>query len=376
MLLEPATAAVRWRRRGPHPLPEDLRELRLRSASSAATAAGRAAAGAARVVRTHRDRSRRAWRSAPLHAAGTVPWARAGPAVRPWGWLVPVFAGGSYDGPCRALANASGCAWSPPWATGCSAGRPFPVPLYDIADAWRWLRDRAERRRPGPTAAGDRGDSAGGSLAAACCLLLRETGACRNRAANCCCIRRWMPAWTAIPTATTPLATTHQRRRLMQRCWQAYLGDLAEPPAALRRPTAAEPEGAGAPPPCSASEHDPAARDEAEYCARRLQAAGVGCTQERLPGMIHACIHLQAVSTATAVAVQRAGDLLRRIRTKRPGRLDPSPARPSRALGKRGGRREACRGAIAQLGERVVRNDEVGSSIALTHLFRRTRRSP
>ena len=58
-------------------------------------------------------------------------------------------------------------------------------------------------------------------------------------------------------------------------------------------------------------EHDPL-RDEAEQYARRLQAAGVGCTLERLSGMIHACVHLRGVAASTEVAVQRAGVLLRR----------------------------------------------------------------
>ncbi|WP_243831342.1 alpha/beta hydrolase fold domain-containing protein [Stenotrophomonas sp. CC22-02] len=51
-------------------------------------------------------------------------------------------------------------------------------------------------------------------------------------------------------------------------------------------------------------EHDPLG-DEAEQYARDLQAAGVDCTLERLPGMIHACIHLRGVAASTGVAVQR-----------------------------------------------------------------------
>ncbi|UXB18083.1 alpha/beta hydrolase [Stenotrophomonas maltophilia] len=100
---------------------------------------------------------------------------------------------------------------------------------------------------------------------------------------------------------------------LMRRCWQAYLGDLDQPPSLASPAHASNLQGL-APASMLSCEHDPL-RDEAEQYAHRLQAAGVDCTLERLPGMIHACIHLQGVAVSTGVAVQRAGDLLRQALT-------------------------------------------------------------
>ena len=71
-------------------------------------------------------------------------------------------------------------------------------------------------------------------------------------------------------------------------CWQQYL--------AQRRDPGAEPLHAatlrGLPPATILScEYDPL-RDEAEQYAQRMREAGVPVRCERLPGMVHACIHM------------------------------------------------------------------------------------
>ncbi|MCR8716681.1 alpha/beta hydrolase [Stenotrophomonas indicatrix] len=50
-------------------------------------------------------------------------------------------------------------------------------------------------------------------------------------------------------------------------------------------------------------------RDEAEQYAAQLHNAGMDFALEQLPGMIHVCIHLRAVSAATDIAIQRAAAL-------------------------------------------------------------------
>ncbi|HEL2968080.1 TPA: alpha/beta hydrolase [Stenotrophomonas maltophilia] len=304
MLLEPALQqfvdAV-----AAHPLPEDLRELRAISENALPQLQGAPQPVAHVVEHTVIARDGQALELRLYTPQGLS----HGPApallfAHGGGWFQCSLA--VYDGPCRALANASACVVA---AVGyrLAPEHPFPVPLYDIADAWQWLQDHAERLGLDPQRLAIGGDSAGGNLAAACCLLLRELGLPQP-----CHQLLLYPALDADMDSDSYrdyAAGYYLSAELMQRCWQAYLGDLAEPPALASPAHATDLKGL-APASVLSCEHDPL-RDEAEYYARRLQAAGVGCTLERLPGMIHACMHLQAVSTATAVAVQRAGDLLR-----------------------------------------------------------------
>ncbi len=184
---------------------------------------------------------------------------------------------------------------------------PFPVPLHDVADAWQWLQANAEGLGLDPQRLAIGGDSAGGNLAAACCLLLRDLGLPQP-----CHQLLLYPALDAGMGSDSYRDYAHGyylSAELMQRCWQAYLGDR-HPPQALASPAHATDLHGLAPASVLSCEHDPL-RDEAEQYARRLQTAGIDCTLERLPGMIHACIHLQGVAASTGMAVQRAGVLLR-----------------------------------------------------------------
>jgi len=113
-----------------------------------------------------------------------------------------------YDGPCRALANAGGCVIV---AVGyrLAPEHPFPVPLHDVADAWQWLQDNAERLGLDPQRLAIGGDSAGGNLAAACCLL---PAAARSR-----------PAAATPPVADVPGTGCRHGQRLLSRVRQWLL---------------------------------------------------------------------------------------------------------------------------------------------------------
>lgn len=211
-----------------------------------------------------------------------------------------------YDGPCRTLANASGHVIA---AVGyrLAPEHSFPTPLHDVADAWLWLQANAADLGLDPARLLIGGDSAGGNLAAACCLLLRDQGLP-------------LPSHQLLlyPALDATMSSSSYRQfadgyylsaELMQRCWQAYLGNLDQPPSLASPAHATDLQGL-APASVLSCEHDPL-RDEAEQYAHRLQAEGIACTLEQLPGMIHACIHLQGVAVSTGVAVQRAGALLR-----------------------------------------------------------------
>lgn len=304
MLLEPALQqfvnAV-----AAHPLPEDLRELRAISESTLPQLQGApqpvahviehtviARDGQALVVRLYTPEG------LPDDRAPALLFAHGG------GWFQCSLA--VYDGPCRALANASGCVVA---AVGyrLAPEHPFPVPLHDVADAWQWLQANADRLGLDPQRLAIGGDSAGGNLAAACCLLLRERGLPQPR--HQLLLYPALDAGMGSDSYRDYATGYYLSAELMQRCWQAYLGGRDQPPA-LASPTHATNLQALAPASVLSCEHDPL-RDEAERYAHRLQAAGVDCTLERLSGMIHACIHLQGVAASTGMAVQRAGALLR-----------------------------------------------------------------
>lgn len=213
-----------------------------------------------------------------------------------------------YDGPCRALANASGCVVV---AVGYRLAQehPFPVPLHDVADAWQWLQINAAGLGLDLQRLAIGGDSAGGNLAAACCLLLRVLGLPQPR--HQLLLYPALDAGMGSDSYREYASGYYLSAELMQRCWQAYLGGMdLDPPPALASPAHASNLQGLAPASVLSCEHYPL-RDEAEQYAHRLQAAGVDCTLERLPGMIHACIHLQDVAVSSGMAVQRAGDLLR-----------------------------------------------------------------
>lgn len=288
-----------------HPLPGDLRELRAISEGALPLLQGAPQSVAHVIEHTVIARDGHLL-EVRLYTPGGLPDGLA-PALlfaHGGGWFQCSLA--VYDGPCRALANASGCVIA---AVGyrLAPEHPFPVPLHDVADAWQWLQASAGRLGLDPQRLAIGGDSAGGNLAAACCLLLRELGLPQP-----CHQLLLYPALDASMDSDSYrdyAAGYYLSAELMQRCWQAYLGDLAEPSALASPAHATDLEGL-APASVLSCEHDPL-RDEAEHYARRLQTAGVGCTQERLPGMIHACIHLQGVATSTGIAVQRAGALLR-----------------------------------------------------------------
>ncbi|MGO4555379.1 alpha/beta hydrolase, partial [Stenotrophomonas sp. 2YAF22] len=210
-----------------------------------------------------------------------------------------------YDGPCRALANASGHVIA---AVGyrLAPEHPFPTPLHDVADAWLWLQANAADLGLDPARLLIGGDSAGGNLAAACCLLLRDQGL--PLPSHQLLLYPALDATMASSTYREFADGYYLSAELMQRCWQAYLGD-GDRRQALASPLHA-PDLRGLPAATVLScEFDPL-RDEAEQYAAHLREAGVDCTLERLPGMIHACIHLHGVSAATDIAIQRAAALL------------------------------------------------------------------
>ncbi|ASM07326.1 TPA: alpha/beta hydrolase [Serratia marcescens] len=205
------------------------------------------------------------------------------------GWCLGSLA--LYDRPCQALANATGrVILSVDYRLAPES--PFPQPLEDVYRALCWVAQQAPQLGIDAKRLAVGGDSAGGNLAAAVALLARDRGGPH--------IERQLLLYPALSREMTTKSYCEfaegyfLTRDAMVFCWQQYL--------AQRRDPGAEPLHAatlrGLPPATILScEYDPL-RDEAEQYAQRLREAGVPVRCERLPGMVHACIHMLGLTPA------------------------------------------------------------------------------
>ena len=205
------------------------------------------------------------------------------------GWCLGSLA--LYDRPCLALANATGrVILSVDYRL--APEYPFPQPLEDVYRALCWVAQQAPQLGIDAKRLAVGGDSAGGNLAAAVALLARDRGGPH--------IERQLLLYPALSREMTTKSYCEfaegyfLTRDAMVFCWQQYL--------AQRRDPGAEPLHAatlrGLPPATILScEYDPL-RDEAEQYAQRLREAGVPVRCERLPGMVHACIHMLGLTPA------------------------------------------------------------------------------
>ncbi|MGE1593466.1 alpha/beta hydrolase [Serratia marcescens] len=205
------------------------------------------------------------------------------------GWCLGSLA--LYDRPCQALANATGrVILSVDYRL--APEYPFPQPLEDVYRALCWVAQQAPQLGIDAKRLAVGGDSAGGNLAAAVALLARDRGGPH--------IERQLLLYPAPSREMTTKSYCEfaegyfLTRDAMVFCWQQYL--------AQRRDPGAEPLHAatlrGLPPATILScEYDPL-RDEAEQYAQRLREAGVPVRCERLPGMVHACIHMLGLTPA------------------------------------------------------------------------------
>lgn len=204
-----------------------------------------------------------------------------------------------YDRPCQALANATGrkilsvdYRLAPEF--------PFPRPLEDVYQALCWASEQAALLGIDATRLAVGGDSAGGNLAAATTLLARDRGGphIEHQLLLYPALSRDMSTESYCEFAEGYFLT----RDAMAFCWENYLGNRRHPYAEPLRMASLR----GGPPVTILScEYDPL-RDEAEVYARRLEEAGVPVRCERLPGMVHACIHMTGLTPAARRLFERA----------------------------------------------------------------------
>lgn len=208
-----------------------------------------------------------------------------------------------YDNPCRALANATGCkVFSVDYRL--APENKFPVPVEDVYAGLQWVSVNAVTLGIDPSRIAVCGDSAGGNLAAAVAIMARDRGGP--------VIAHQLLLYPVLDHGFSTQSYQAYGRNfflteeVMRYCWFTYLlnaADGASPYASPMRVSTV----AGLPPATVlVSEYDPL-RDEGEAYAKRLHDGVVAAESHRLPGMIHACIHMLGLTPAARQLFDLAG---------------------------------------------------------------------
>jgi acetyl esterase len=226
--------------------------------------------------------------------------------------LVYFFGGGwtlgsidTADGICRQLANAVPCQVI---TVGyrLAPENPFPAAVNDCHQATQWIAAHASELQVGRIAVG--GDSAGGNLAAATTLLARESGP--ELAAQL----------LVYPNTLYGSDTASMRagddpflfnRTSVGWYWDHYLTDPADGRNPLASPLLAESHADLPPALVITAEFDPL-RDEGEFYAEKLFAAGVPTQLSRYDGMVHGFFAMSGVLDGGRKAIAEAAEFLQR----------------------------------------------------------------
>lgn len=212
----------------------------------------------------------------------------------------------TYDNPCRALANATGCVV---FSVGyrLAPEHPYPAPLEDVYRALCWIADHSERLGVDRGRIVLAGDSAGANLAAAAAMLARDLGGPPIAQQ----LLLYPPVDTDLETASYQEFADgyYLTRDAMKFCWGAYLGERVTTPPVYAAPLRGDLSGL---PPAiiMVCEYDPL-RSEGEAYARKLEECGVPTKLIVLEGMVHACIHMLGITPAAGAIFASAGRELR-----------------------------------------------------------------
>jgi acetyl esterase len=217
------------------------------------------------------------------------------------GWMLGDLE--THDAMHRILAARAGCAVL---AVGyrLAPEHPFPAGLDDCAAAFAWARREAQAMRCDPARVALGGESAGANLTAAITLQLRDGGGTQplfqlliHPATD---LHFRLPSFDSV-------AAPGMTRDYLDTATAMYAGGahLADP---LISPLRAERHDGLAPAIVLTAEEDPL-RDDGEYYARALIAAGVETLACRLPGLPHGFMFLPA----TLPAVSRSFDSIARL---------------------------------------------------------------
>ncbi|TCO48752.1 acetyl esterase [Kribbella antiqua] len=226
--------------------------------------------------------------------------------------LIYFFGGGwtlgsieTADGISRKLANAVPCQVI---TVGyrLAPEHPFPAAVNDCHSATHWIAANADKLGVDPTRLVVGGDSAGGNLAAATTLLARDNG----------------PALAGqllvYPNTLYGSDTISMRagedphlfnKTSVRWYWNHYLTDPADGQNPLASPLLAESHADLPSALVITAEYDPL-RDEGEYYAEKLHAAGVPTTLSRYDGMVHGFFAMSGILDGGQKAMSEAAEWL------------------------------------------------------------------
>jgi acetyl esterase len=220
------------------------------------------------------------------------------------GWMLGDL--DTHDAMHRHLAARAGCGVL---AVGyrLAPEHPFPAGLDDAAAALAWARREARGLGCDPDRVALGGESAGANLAAAITLRLRGAG-------------EHQPLFQLLIHPVTDMAFTLPSideisvpgltRDYIEACRDFYVGgaDWAQPGVS---PMRAETHQGLAPAIVLTAEEDPV-RDDGEYYARALSAAGVETLSVRMPGLPHGFMFLPIEIPAVGASFDTIARLVRR----------------------------------------------------------------
>ncbi|MER7248332.1 alpha/beta hydrolase [Kribbella sp. NPDC000426] len=225
--------------------------------------------------------------------------------------LVYFFGGGwtlgsidTADGISRQLANAVPCQVV---TVGyrLAPEHPFPTAVHDCHKATQWI---AAQPHVDPARLVVGGDSAGGNLAAAVTLLARDNGP--ELAGQLLVYPNTLYGSDTISMrkGTDPYLFNNTS---VGWYWKHYLTDPADGQNPLASPLLAESHANLPPALVITAEYDPL-RDEGEYYAEKLHAAGVPTTLSRYEGMVHGFFAMSGILDGGKKAMAEASTWLAR----------------------------------------------------------------
>ncbi|MBO0711201.1 MAG: alpha/beta hydrolase [Acetobacteraceae bacterium] len=253
--------------------------------------------------------------------AGSLPVRLYHPAPGEARPLVVYFHGGGWvigdveivDKPCRALANASGCAVASV-NYRLSPESKFPAPVEDCYRATTWLAEHAGDYGASSGRVAVAGDSAGGNLAAAVALMARDRGG-PKLAYQLLIYPVTAPAQGTQSASYTENAEGYLLTRAgMEWFWDHYLAL----PEDGRNPYASPLHAAdlrGLPPAMVVTAGFDPLRDEGRAYAKRLAEAGVAVREAHYGDMIHGFFWMAgALDRGRELITEMGGELGARLR--------------------------------------------------------------
>ena len=216
----------------------------------------------------------------------------------------------THDGMCRNLCAGAGCVVASV-DYRLAPEHKFPAGIDDCLHATRWAVAHAAELGADPSRIAVAGDSAGANMAAVTALRLRDEGGARL------CGQLLLYPVTDYHTPGTPSYEANAEgygltRDTMKWFWGHYLTDPSEGAHPHASPLRA-PDLSGLPPALVVTaEYDPL-RDEGEFYAEKLRAAGVPTHTTRYEGVNHGFMFWVGIVDKADAAMDESCEWLRSV---------------------------------------------------------------